>query len=234
MKKFYIAFFIHLFAFLLNGCTSLEIAQQEIAPKIPVESPKIETPAAEVAVKKLTLDEKFLIEAKKLATTPADIKAYCGKDIKDKELFYQAVLKNMAVHESGLKNSSTYYECSKKACQYSGGCFTDPVRGYCMKSGEKWENGFVVSRGLFQMSISSSRSLGCTWLEKPEDLHDEDKNIKCASLALTKYFTQDKVIAARKDGKWLGAARYWAVMRETKGGEPRASYADIKAKACAK
>lgn len=209
---------------LFNGCTqATESPQGSIATPLSSDTTEFKTK---------TLDDKFNEYGAMLSAIPGvDFKSYCGHEIKNKDAFYSALLKNMAKHESGLKNSSTFYECNKTSCVYSSGCFQDKERGHCMKSGSKLDDGFVVSRGLFQMSISSARGLGCLWLVTPQDLHDENKNIKCAVLALDKFITQDKKIAGR-DGKYLGASRYWAVMREFKKGVQKKSYAEIKKASC--
>ena len=46
---------------------------------------------------------------------------------------------------------------------------------------------------------------------------------------LKNYIVEDKQIAGKKAGdKWAGDTRYWAVLRNTFGEKPRASYEKIK------
>lgn len=187
------------------------------------------TAASVDQTKPLTLKEKLSIAAKEFEPLKTSYMPFCSKTPKDLNLFYTTLFYEMIRHESGFKNEEDYYECAKAKCYYSSGCFTDPVRGFCRITSSKMDGGFAVSRGLFQLSVSSSRGLGCSFINKSEDLHDEDLNIKCATLIAKNYIIQDKVITGKVDDKWKGLSRYWSVLRPTFDGKPRNSYVKIDA-----
>jgi hypothetical protein len=47
-----------------------------------------------------------------------------------------------------------------------------------------------------------------------DELHDPEVNIRCGVRILSRWVAErDGVIAARTDGQWLGAARYWSPFR---------------------
>lgn len=79
----------------------------------------------------------------------------------------------------------------------------------------------VVSRGLFQMSLSSSNAYGCGW-KTEQEIHDKPlKAIDCAVATLAYWIVRDGCLACKgnKDpnNKWdsghRGGGRYWAVFR---------------------
>lgn len=177
--------------------------------------------------KPLTLKEKLSVAAKEFEPLQTSYMPFCSKTPKDLNLFYTTLFYEMIRHESGFKNEEAYYECAKSKCYYSAGCFVDPVRGFCRITSSKADGGFAVSRGLFQLSVSSSRGLGCGWINKSDDLHDEQLNIRCALNIYKNYILQDKIITGKVDDKWLGGSRYWAVLRPTFDGKPRNSYVKI-------
>lgn len=180
------------------------------------------------APKPLTLKEKLSLAAKEFEPLKTSYMPFCSKTPKDLNLFYTTLFYEMIRHESGFKNEEAYYECAKAKCYYSAGCFQDPVRGFCRITSSKFDGGFAVSRGLFQLSVSSVRGLGCKdYIENSSDLHNEDKNIRCALTIAKNYFLQDKVVTGKDDDKWRGLSRYWAVMRPEFDGKPRESYLKI-------
>lgn len=177
----------------------------------------------------LTLKEKLSIAAKDFEKIETSYLPFCKNKPKDLNLFYTTLFYEIARHESGFKNTTEYYECSKTKCLYSAGCWISPERGFCRVTSSKLDGGYAVSRGLFQMSLSSSRGLGCSWIETKDDLFNEDKNIKCFAHVAKNYILEDKQIAGKKAGdKWAGITRYWAVTRNTFGEKPRDSYLKIK------
>lgn len=186
------------------------------------------TAASVDQTKPLTLKEKLSIAAKEFEPLKTSYMPFCSKTPKDLNLFYTTLFYEMIRHESGFKNETEYYECAKAKCHYSTGCFEDPVRGFCRITSNKLDGGFAVSRGLFQLSVSSVRGLGCKdYVQNSQDLHIEEKNIKCALNIYKNYIIQDKIITGKVDDKWKGGSRYWSVLRPTFDGKPRNSYLKI-------
>jgi len=179
------------------------------------------------ATKPLTLKEKISIAAKEFEQLKTSYMPFCSKTPKDLNLFYTTLFYEMIRFESSFNTNEVYYECAKAKCYYSTGCFFDPNRGFCRITSSKFDGGFAVSRGLFQLSVSSSRGLGCDSITKSDDLHNEDLNIKCALTIAKNYFVQDKVVTGNVDGKWKGLSRYWAVLRPEFDGKPRESFVKI-------
>jgi hypothetical protein len=71
----------------------------------------------------------------------------------------------------------------------------------------------VISRGLLQISMESANGYGCG-IEDAMELHDPETNIRCGVRILNRWVAErDGVIAARTDGGWRGAARYWSPFR---------------------
>lgn len=178
-------------------------------------------------VKKLTLKEKLSIAAKEFESLKTSYQPFCSKTPKDLNLFYTTLFYEMIRFESSFNTNEVYYECAKAKCYYSAGCFVDPERGFCRITSSKFDGGFAVSRGDFQLSVSSARGLGCDWINKPDDLHNENLNIKCALHIYKNYILQDKIITGKVDDKWKGGARYWSVLRPTFEDKPRESYVKI-------
>lgn len=72
----------------------------------------------------------------------------------------------------------------------------------------------VISRGLLQISRESANGYGCAIGEEAE-LHDPKINIRCGVRILKRWVAErDGVIAARTNGEWRGAARYWSPFRD--------------------
>lgn len=75
------------------------------------------------------------------------------------------------------------------------------------------ENGnAVISRGLLQISMASSRGYGCG-MNSSEDLYDPQRNLECGVKILNRWIPRDGVVATRRNTLWLGAARYWSTLR---------------------
>lgn len=151
-----------------------------------------------------------------------DVTGFCPKfnalPEQDKIKALGEIFVGMALYESSWKPETVYRECSKKSCVYGSGCVVDKTYGYCMKGSSKYDNGLVISRGLLQMSISSSLSYGCD-LKSSDDLHVPSKNLECATLIM------QKLVAKR--GTMTTASNYWSVM---KSGYSRNHIAEIKAR----
>lgn len=155
--------------------------------------------------------------AEALSKINADYLPFCPANVRDPVKFYVDLLYEMARYESGFDVNATYYECNKKECVYSS-CKHDPVRGYCMRGQPNVDAGYIVSRGLYQLSYTSAKSSGCKLLS-PESLNGHKTNIKCAYQILSLHISRDKTVAA--NGK--GGARYWSVLRPS-----RAAFKGIK------
>lgn len=112
-------------------------------------------------------------------------------------------------YESGYDPEKKYYECAKYTCKYltSGGCKYVQGHGFCMKGGHKLDNGVVISRGLMQLSLESAQGYGCKFLHEPKDLHDPEKNLRCANTVM--------VAQIKRTGKILSNSNYWAVLKPT-------------------
>ncbi len=138
----------------------------------------------------------------------SDLTSFCPKyfslSAADREKALGELIVGMAYYESGYKPETIYRECSKTKCQYGGGCRVHETYGYCMKGGDPLENGLVVSRGLLQLSLLSSKGYKCD-VSKPEHLNDPIKNLACGVNIL-----QRQVI---RTGKITGASNYWAVIK---------------------
>ena len=76
---------------------------------------------------------------------------------------------------------------------------------------------YIISRGLLQLSVESGRGYGCI-IPQELDLHEPQVNLECGVKILNRWVGRDEVISDRitlENGKrrWLGGARYWAVLR---------------------
>lgn len=70
----------------------------------------------------------------------------------------------------------------------------------------------IISSGLFQISLESSRGYGCK-LAAQAELFDAETNIRCAVKIFARLVRNAGRIAGQADGKWRGGAAYWAVLR---------------------
>ena len=105
----------------------------------------------------------------------------------------------------------------------------DPKRQYKENFKSSSNGKYVISRGLFQISKSSSsqKRYGCKW-ESESELHEPAKNIDCSVRIFAYWIKTDGVIRAYKSG-WRGPARYWSVLRGTASAHTKKAYAAIKA-----
>lgn len=126
-----------------------------------------------------------------MLVNPDDSKTFCPQLKKlttdQRRQFYLTLISAMAQRESGFKSESTYKESFKDA---------------------KGKN--VISRGLLQISYESAKAYGCE-LSKPEDLHDDNKNLTCGVMILNRWIPKDNLIGSNKKG----GGRYWSVLRES-------------------
>lgn len=72
---------------------------------------------------------------------------------------------------------------------------------------------YVVSRGLSQISIESSRGYACGFTSAQE-IHDPLKNLSCTVKIFNKWVTRDVRIKGKVGSSWQGGARYWSVLRD--------------------
>lgn len=158
--------------------------------------------------------DKALIDAVNSSDLKDTVKKPCKK-LSSKQCLVHA-LASMAKPESDFDPKSFMYECNKKKNVYGEDVFLDKTRGWCMKGSAKYENGYVVSRGLLQISIGSAKSYGCP-IENPMDLHDPSINLECAERIAVKWINQDGVFYGYDPikKKHLGLARYWHAMRDS-------------------
>jgi hypothetical protein len=110
----------------------------------------------------------------------------------DRKAFYLMMISAMARYESSFKTESQYKESFKD---------------------ENGEN--IISRGLLQISKGSSRYYDCG-ITDAQMLHDPKMNLECGVRILNKWIVKDECLACRENEKWLGGARYWAVLRNTR------------------
>ena len=105
--------------------------------------------------------------------------------------FYTSILISMAKRESGYNTNATYTESFKDANKKN-----------------------VISRGLLQLSYESVRGYGFK-LNKPEDLHNPEINIRAALTIMNYWMLEDHRISAFSsvNKEYYGFARYWSVIR---------------------
>lgn len=78
----------------------------------------------------------------------------------------------------------------------------------------------VTSRGLLQISIVSSKSYGCGFVNEQE-IHNPEKNLQCGVKIVHRWAKEYKILIGKD--KYSGCGRYWSVCRPTSG-----SYKKIK------
>ena len=124
---------------------------------------------------------------------PSDVSLFCPNysnlNHEDQKFFWISLVAAMARFESSFRPETTYQEE-----------FRD-------RFGE-----LIISRGLLQLSIESSRGYGCV-LENAQQLHNVEDNLHCTIKILNLWVGRDGSIAGKKNGTWQGGARYWAVLR---------------------
>jgi len=154
--------------------------------------------------------DQFLITAIKergpnlLTTKPSDYEDFI-KDWPTTEAnllnFWFKVIVEMAYYESGWKTTTQYKENFKDQ-----------------------KGNYIISRGLLQLSIESSRGYKCPFSTE-QDIHNPKLNLECGVMILNKWVGQDVRIAGKVDGGWKGGARYWSVLREEIGENKKSTQA---------
>ena len=138
-----------------------------------------------------------------LAKVPEDMNEWCPGfkklDRDARKSFWVHFISAMAVFESSFNTQAKHRE---KFNDRNG----DPV----------------VSRGLLQLSVESAQGFGCNWIEKSQDLHDPELNLKCGVKILNRHvgsdnrvFGQNVDVGGGRVAKWMGAPRYWGIFRLT-------------------
>lgn len=135
--------------------------------------------------------DKYLVDALKksklLASKPKDKEEFGPEP--DPIWFWGKILAKMAYYESKWKPETKYQENFKD------------------RNGK-----YIVSRGLFQLSIESGRGYDRS-LKDEQSLHDPKVNIELAVKIMEKLVGDNDRIAGKVSGKWQGGARYWSVLR---------------------
>lgn len=90
----------------------------------------------------------------------------------------------------------------------------DPNEAYTESFRDK-RNRKVISRGLLQISIESSKGYQCGFTNERE-LHVATKNLSCGIRILNHWMKRDQRIASRAGLNWKGGARYWSVLRQAR------------------
>lgn len=128
-----------------------------------------------------------------LSANPKDAALYCPNyknlNILQREDFWIYLLSAMVRYESNFNTNATYKES-----------FTDA-------NGKN-----VISRGLLQLSIESSRGYSCGFVNEAE-IHNPLKNLSCGLRILNKWISKDNYIGSKVVSSWKGGARYWSVLR---------------------
>jgi len=134
-----------------------------------------------------------------LKTVPEDIGNYCPRYAKlnrtERIDFWVKMISAIAAVESGYRPSTSYKEKMND------------------RNGNR-----VVSRGLLQISLESSRLYGCA-TNNDGDLVSPKRNIECGVKILSRWVPRDDVISRSANDRWYGAARYWSTLRPPKRSE---------------
>lgn len=233
--------FLLLSLLIITGCQTLPpTTTQPTPPVTPPTKPSLLPPSATFAWDSKPDGKKWsefaLNESAKLSAlmtvTLKDAKDYCPNYNKftqaQRQVFWTHWVSELAKWESNHNPKSFMYECRKDRCVY-GSCSYDAQKGYCMKGGAKADGGYVVSRGLTQMSLASSIALGCD-VKTPQDLHDPFKNIQCALRGMNRWAARDQsLFDIDGDNRWGGCSAYFAVCRGTNDYTRKAKAAISKA-----
>ena len=143
---------------------------------------------------KITFDAVSSLGSSLQSVVPSDVLNFCPKydslGESDKKLFWISLIAAMVRFESFF-NPDTFY-----------------VESFKDSNGDR-----IVSRGLAQLSIESSLGYGCP-INDAMELHDPKVNLECTIRILDRWVGRDGVISDNNAGKWLGGARYWAVLRK--------------------
>jgi hypothetical protein len=129
-----------------------------------------------------------------LDVIPADIVTYCPNyknlSYEERKKYWIYLISAMVRFESNFDTNVSYKE------------------GFNDSRGKP-----VISRGLLQISKESANGYECGIYDE-KNLHDPLINLSCGVRILDRWVSRDGRIAGKVSGKWRGAARYWAVMRE--------------------
>lgn len=179
-----------LLALLLVSCTTPPVTQ---APKEP--TPSVQVPAGLKTHPKWkpewtpTLVKALEDHAPGLLSAP--IEGTYGNRLQ----FWVMLFTSLCEYESGFKPETKYEEK-----------FTSHVGGKR-----------VVSRGLFQISLSSANQARYgNKFQSEEELHDPHKNIVGAVKIANFLVMENGVVFGGKAGAWKGMARYWSPFRDAK------------------
>jgi hypothetical protein len=139
-----------------------------------------------------------------LTAAPRDVEAYCPSyddlNQEQRRAYWVYLLSRLARFESSHDPSVSYEENFNDA-----------------------QGNRVISRGLLQLSKESANGYGCG-IGDATELHDPETNIRCGVRILNRWVAErDGVIAARINGQWRGAARYWSPFRDDSKREQIAS-----------
>lgn len=130
-----------------------------------------------------------------LDVVPADAQTFCPKysslSYEQRKDFWAYLMSAMVRYESNFKPEVQYQED-----------FKDSTGKY------------VISRGLLQLSIESSKGYQCG-ISDANELHDPYKNLSCGIRILDRWLDRDGRIAGQVSSSWKGGARYWSVLRST-------------------
>lgn len=196
--------FIPIFLLFLIGCETLDKMDKEYSTSNEVEKIEIKAddiPDLEYAWGRMPAEgewthytkEALLKYPEMLKINPKDSHRYCERftDLStiERVQFYTALISAMAKFESSHRPETTYAEAFKNG------------------KGET-----VISTGLLQLSYESARGYNCVDATT-EKLKNARFNIDCGVKILNRWITRDKQIGTRINGKWLGGARYWSVLR---------------------
>ncbi|AZZ38358.1 hypothetical protein CIK05_10685 [Bdellovibrio sp. qaytius] len=131
-----------------------------------------------------------------LTAHPTDAKIFCPnyKNLSESERkqFWAFFISSMVKFESNFDPNESYTESFKDN-----------------------RNKYVVSRGLLQISIESSKAYRCGFTSERE-LHNPTKNLSCGIKILNHWMKKDQRIASRLGLSWKGGARYWSVLRQSR------------------
>lgn len=128
-----------------------------------------------------------------LAINPVDAKIFCPNytnlEESERKQFWAFFISTMVKFESDFDPKEAYTE------------------GFTDSSGR-----YVVSRGLLQISLESSKGYRCGFTADKQ-LHDPMRNLSCGIIILNHWMKKDARIASRLGLNWKGGARYWSVLR---------------------
>lgn len=128
-----------------------------------------------------------------LESNPVDAKIFCPNyanlEESERKQFWAFFISSMVKFESNFDPKEAYTE------------------GFTDSSGR-----YVVSRGLLQISLESSKGYRCGFASE-KDIHNPTKNLSCGIRILNHWMKKDVRIASRSGLNWKGGARYWSVLR---------------------